>query len=205
MSSSEFAPLLGGRAAAGFRALGTPSPAAEPAEARPAAAAVEADEAVQRAFQAGFDLGREETRGQVESIGESFVKALEELAAFRSRLRERYERELLEVALGVARKVVQQELAERPAIWLGMIRAAVQRAVDRERITVRVPPGLVAFLEASLPELRATLADVKELSVVEDPALGAAGCVIESRFGDIDIGLETQLDTCRRALVGAGD
>src|SRR5947208_16279605 len=84
-----------------------------------------------------------------------------------------YQRELLELALGVARKVVQQELAERPEIWLGMIRAAVRRVVDRERIAVRVPPRLLAFLRDALPELRASLDAVKELDLVEDPSLPA--------------------------------
>src|SRR5216117_334649 len=105
-----------------------------------------------------------------------------------------YQRELLELALGVARKVVQQELAERPEIWLGMIRAAVKRAVDRERITLRVPPPLMAFLRGSLAALRASLEDVKDLELVEDPSLPAGGCVIESRSGEVDIGIETQLD-----------
>src|SRR5882724_9507526 len=111
-----------------------------------------------------------------------------------------YERELLELALGVARKVVQQELAERPEIWLGMIRAAVKRAVDRERITLRVPPPLMAFLRGSLAALRALLQDVKDLELVEDPSLPAGGCVIESRFGEVDIGVETQLQRCERAV-----
>ena len=114
-----------------------------------------------------------------------------------------YERELLELALGIVRKVVQQELAERPEIWLGMIRAAVKRAVDRERIALRVPPPLMAFLRGSLAALRASLEDVKDLELVEDPSLPAGGCVIESRLGEVDIGVETRLERCERALVRA--
>jgi flagellar assembly protein FliH len=201
MSSSDFAPLVAGGTPpgpSGFRPLGDPDPApGAPAEAAPP----EVSEEARRAFQAGYALGREEVQSQVESIAESLLKSLEELAAFRSRLRERYERELLELALGVARKVVQQELAERPEIWLGMIRGAVGRAVDREHITVRVPAALAAFLRQALPELRAALDEVKELEVVEDPGLGAGGCLIESRFAEIDIGVETQLEATERALV----
>jgi flagellar assembly protein FliH len=204
MSSSSFAPLVDAPPSAsepGFRPLG--DPAAPAADAVPEAARPEATEEAQRAFQAGYELGREETRSQVESIAESLVKSLEELAAFRGRLRERYERELLELALGVARKVVQQELAERPEIWLAMIRSAVRRAVDRERITIRIPAPLAAFVREKLPELRATLDDVKELDLVEDPSLPEGGCVIESRFGEVDVGVETQLEATERALVKA--
>jgi flagellar assembly protein FliH len=208
MSSRSFAPFLddvGGRPTpSAFRGFGEPEPAPSgPGAPEP----VHADEPhpettgeAQRAFQAGYELGRQETRADVESIAESFVKSLEELAVFRGRLRERYERQLLELALGVARKVVQQEIAERPAIWLGMIRAAVRRAVDRERILVRVPPTLLGFLTQALPELRTVLGDVKELEVLEDPSLPIGGCVIETKFGEVDIGLDTQFEAVERAL-----
>jgi len=203
MSSSDFAPLVPGAAtpARAFRPLG--GEATEEAAGPPRH--VEPSQEWRRAFQAGYDLGRAEARGQVESIGESLVKSLEELAAFRRRVRERYERELLELALGVARKVVSEELAERPERWLGMIRHAVRRAVDRERIVIRAPAGLMAFLREALPELRASLEDVKELALVEDPGLPEGGCVIESRFGDIDIGVDTQLERAERALVRTED
>jgi flagellar assembly protein FliH len=214
-SSSAFAPLGGAtiEKPRHFHPLGGEEPVcpAPPAEEGPAAASGPAAAAhtaeptgdERQAFQAGYELGREEMRSQIESIGESFAKSLEELAAFRSRLRAHYERELLELALGVARKVVQRELAERPEIWLGMIRHAVRHAVDRERITVRVPARLLAFLKGALPELRASLEEVKEFELVEDPALGEGGCIIESRFGDIDIGLDTQFETTKRALLRA--
>jgi flagellar assembly protein FliH len=208
-SSSAFAPLGSGAADKPrlFRPLGDaepavePQPAEEPAAAGPAPQVAEPAGDDRQAFQAGYELGREEMRSQIESIGESFAKSLEELAAFRNRLRAHYERELLELALGVARKVVQQELAERPEIWLGMIRHAVRHAVDRERITVRVPARLLGFLQAALPELRASLEEVKEFELVEDPGLGDGGCIIESRFGDIDIGVDTQFETTKRALL----
>jgi len=199
MSSSSFAPLAEAVPRV-FRPFGAP-PAAAAAE--PAPAPGPSAEEIERAFGAGVERGRAEARAELEAVGASFADSLRELAGFRTRLKERYERELLELALGVARKVVLQELAERPEIWLGMIRAAVKRAVDRERIVLRVPPPLMAFLRGSLAELRASLEDVKDLELVEDPSLPAGGCVIESRFGEVDIGVETQLERCERALVRA--
>jgi flagellar assembly protein FliH len=205
MRSSSFVPLAEPAAAPAFRPLLSPGgPAEAPAPAAPAGPdEPRAGDDSRRAFQAGYELGREELRSQIESIGESFVKSLEELADFRARLRDRYERELLEVALGVAKKVVQQELAARPEIWLGMIRAAIRHTVDREHIVVRVPPPLAAYLRDAAPDLRAALEGVKEIEVVEDPGLGADGCVVESRFGEVDISIETQFEAAEQALVRA--
>ena len=197
MSASSFAPLAEAVPRV-FRPFGAP-PAGAAAE--PAPAPGPSAEEIERAFGAGVERGRAEARAALETIGASFTDSLRELVEFRARLKERYERELLELALGVARKVMQQELAERPELWLGMIRAAVPRAVNR--IVLRVPPPLMAFLRGSLAALRASLADVKDLELVEDPSLPAGGCVIESRFGEVDIGVETQLERCERALVRA--
>jgi len=199
MSSSSFAPLAEAVPKV-FGPFGPPPPAAAPEAAAAAPPPGPSAEEIERAFQAGVERGRAEARAELETVGASFTHSLRELADFRTRSKERYERELLELALGVARKVVQEELAERPEIWLGMIRAAVKRAVDRERIVLRVPPPLMAFLRGSLAALRASLEDVKDLELVEDPSLPAGGCVIESRSGEVDIGVETQLERSERAL-----
>src|SRR5262249_21331735 len=97
--------------------------------------------------------------------------------------------------------VVQRELAEHPQHWLGMIREAVLAALDRETIRIRVGPVLHRYLLEELAQLRALLVDVKELDLVEDPALGESGCVIESRHGDLDV--DGQIGAIRVALTGA--
>jgi len=168
-------------------------------------AAEQADEA-RRAFQAGYELGREELLSQVEQVAESFVKSLEELAAFRSALRERYERELLDLVFAVARRIIHHELAEHPERWLDLIRAGVDRLVERDQIVVRVPARLAVYLREHLSALRAALDGVKGVELVEDPALATHGCIIESRFGEADVGVETQLQNVTEALLtGPGE
>jgi len=203
MSSPDFVPLAPGSGdRTDFEPFGTPPRTDAPVEsAPPPASAVVPDVVAERAFGEGYARGREAAQAELASVAAAFPHALQELARFRAGLRARYERELLELALGVARKVVQQELVAHPEIWLEMIRAAVRRAVDRERITIRVPAELLHYLRSVLPELRAGLEDVKELELTEDPALPPNGCVIESCFGEVDIGVETQLDAIERALV----
>jgi flagellar assembly protein FliH len=216
-SSDAFQPLAeparGQRA--GFRPLGDPVPATpEPVAPGTPEASPETDALPEApaerledhpAYAAGVAHAADSHAAAVAEMQGTLAEALESLAAFRSELRTRYERELLLLALGVAKKVVQQELAEHPEIWLTMIRSAVKQAVDRERILVRVPPDLAQYLLAEAPTLRAALEEVKELQIVDDPSLPPLGCIIESRYGEVDIGVETQLAVAERALVGAED
>jgi hypothetical protein len=98
------------------------------------------------------------------------------------------------------------EPAPAPGPSAGEIERAFGAGVERGRAEARAeletigPPPLMTFLRGSLAALRASLEDVKDLELVEDPGLPAGGCVIESRFGEVDIGDETQLE---RALVRA--
>ncbi len=209
-SSDGFHPLADPvTPAPAFRPLGGPTPLAADlvGDVTPAAEAPEAAPAERLedhpAFAAGLAQARAEHAVAVTEMQQTLAQGLEALATFREDLRTRYERELLLVALGVARKVVQQELADHPEIWLTMIRSAVKQAVDRERILIRVPPALATWLLEQAPTLRAALEEVKELQIVDDPSLPPLGCVIESRYGDVDIGVETQLGVAERALVGA--
>jgi flagellar assembly protein FliH len=207
----EFAPLGGPRINGSVRASSvfpdfdarragdTQATAAEPAASAPSAI----EQAQHASYAAGFADGQAAAQAEFANGAAAFGNAVEEVARFRGALIERYERELLELALGVARKVVQRELAEHPEHWLGMIREAVLAALDRETIRIRVGTVLHHYLLENLPRLRALLEDVKELDLVEDVSLDETGCVIESRYADLDLGVDVQMSAIRAALTGS--
>lgn len=157
---------------------------------------------VEEAFRAGFEQGKAAAVTELQGLADGLAASVEEVARFRSGLLERYERELLDLAVRVARKVLQRELAEHPEHWLEMIREGVKKAVDRERIVIRVGSVLHHFLVAELPRLAGLLEGVKDIELVEDAALAETGCVIESRYGDLDLGIDSQLGAIRTALSG---
>jgi flagellar biosynthesis/type III secretory pathway protein FliH len=160
----------------------------------------EIQQAAEAAYADGVIAGRDAATRELVGDGEAFVKALDELKRFRAGLMERYQGELLALALGIARKVVQRELAEHPEHWLGMIREAVRHALDREKIRIRVGPILHKFLVDQLSTLRPMLEDVKEMELVEDASLAENGCILESQFGDLDLGIDSQIGAIRAAL-----
>ncbi len=197
------------RAASPFRDFGGADPGAAPPE-TPAPGTADAPEAppaktemqqaAEAAYADGFDAGRTAATAELVGDGEAFTNALGELARFRAGLLDRYQSELLALALGIARKVVQRELAEHPEHWLGMIREAVRHALDREKIRIRVGPVLHRFLVEHLSTLRPMLDEVKELELVEDRALAENGCILESQYGDLDLGVDSQIGAIRAAL-----
>ena len=197
---------LGARAggASVFRDFGGGDAAPKGGEGPAEPAAVdEVQQAAEAAYADGVAAGREAATRELVMEGETFAKAIMELERFRASLVERHQEELLSLALGIARKVVQRELAENPEHWLGMIREAVRHALDREKIRIRVGSVLHRFLLEQLPALRAMLEDVKEMELVEDATLAENGCILESQFGDLDLGVDSQIGAIRAALTQA--
>jgi flagellar assembly protein FliH len=182
--------------------IGVP-PAAERAETSPPTILVTAAEAAaarDAAWADGYTEGRRAAEAELQDGAGAFAIAIEEVARFRAGLLERYQTQLLELALGVARKVMQRELSAHPEHWLGMIRDAVMRTLDREWVRIRVGPILHRFVLEQLPELRVLLEEVRELDLIEDPGLGEMGCVVETGSGDLDLGIDTQIEAIRAAL-----
>lgn len=158
-------------------------------------------EALRRAdYDEGFAAGRADAERELSDTASAFATALDEVGRFRAGLLDRYQQELLELAVGIARKVVQRELAEHPEHWLGMIREAVRHALDREKIHIRMGGVLHRYVVEHLPSLRGMLEEVKELDLVEDATLADNGCVIETHTGDLDLSIDSQIGAIRAAL-----
>ncbi|MEW6269004.1 MAG: FliH/SctL family protein [Thermodesulfobacteriota bacterium] len=203
--AGAFAPLLGGTRVPAERGAGAPfpdlhAPSPSPDEVAAEAATRERVAALAAEREQGRAEGRAAAERELSELVHGLGEAIRELARFRSGMLERYHGELLDLALEVARKVVDRELEAHPEHWLGMIRQGVQRALDRDRIRIRIAPALHGFLRAHLAELRAELDGVKELELIEDPALPATGCVVETSYGDLDLGVDSQITTIRAAL-----
>lgn len=203
-----FAPLGPGAGACSAASPGGPFPdlhappcAVEP-ECDAAAAEEEAERA--RALEAEYERGARDGRAAAErelaELGRGLDEAIREVALFRAALRERCHAELLDLALEVARRMLDRELEAHPEHWIPLIRAGVQRALDRERVRIRVAPPLHGYLRERVAELHAELDGVKELEVVADPTLPATGCVVETPCGDLDLGVASQVETIRSAL-----
>jgi flagellar assembly protein FliH len=203
-----FAPLLGALPTAPRSASAVPFPELNPSSSAAAiereneiAAQARAHEAeLQAAYERGVSDGRTAARGELAELAGGLNRAVDEVLRFQAHLAERYEQELLALAVEVAGKILRSEIETDPEWWLGIIREAVHRAVDRERIRIRAGSALHEYLGQHFDRLRGTLEEVRSLELLEDPSLAATGCVIETSYGDLDASLESQLDAVEMAL-----
>jgi flagellar assembly protein FliH len=159
----------------------------------------EIEAARRESFQQGVEEGRRQASGQLQAEFARLARAIEEAAGLKSRIRAAAERELVELALAIARRVLRRELQVDADAVLGLAKAALEKASMREITEVRLHPALAAPVRAHLARIGAP----ETIEVREDPTLEPGALLLETSRGTIDASLDTQLDEIGRGLADA--
>jgi len=125
--------------------------------------------------------------------------ALAAAAAERDRRLAAVEREVMMLALDVARKILGRELAERAGAIADLAALALREARERRDVVLRVNPADARSIRAEEGRLAALLLRAP-LQLREDPTVPAGAAVVDTEAGRIDAGIEAQLAALGRAL-----
>ena len=180
------------------------SPAALPRFAGPASAAPVVDaraaerEARERGLAEGMRTVEESYRAKIGRVDSLSAQLQEEREVFFDRV----EPELVRLAVSIAEKILDQELELRPELVVDMVRSAMKRLRDRERLRVSVNPRDFEQVRSARDDLIGAVDGVRKLEVVEDRRVDPGGCVIESENGTLDGRIRTQVEEITRALEG---
>ncbi len=108
------------------------------------------------------------------------------------------EGEVLQLALAIARKVLQREAQIDPLLLAGLVRLAVDDLQAATLVSLRVHPSQAA----SWREYFAHGLDPQEApKVIEDPALQQGDCVLETSGGSTHLGIEPQLKEIEQGML----
>ena len=118
----------------------------------------------------------------------------------RDRILAAAEREVVALAIEVARKVLAREIVTDPAAVVDLAAAALEGARGRRLVTLRVHPTDAAAVRSGSERLAALVARAPGLSVEEDASLVQGDVVVETEAGRIDARIETQLEALREAM-----
>ncbi len=108
-------------------------------------------------------------------------------------------REVVVLALAVARKVLGRELAVGSGAVADLAARAIEEARDRRDVVLRVNPVDAPAVRAAEGRL-AAIPTRARLALREDPAVAPGGAVVETEGGRVDASAETQLELLARAL-----
>ena len=118
------------------------------------------------------------------------------VATFQKKQTEYYSKvevELVHFALSIAAKILHREAQVDRMVVAGLVKVMVDKLQQGSRVVVRVRPEEVS-------SWRNYFRDNTSLQVVEDPALEARDCVLETELGTTEMGLDAQLKELERGF-----
>lgn len=117
----------------------------------------------------------------------------------RHKLMESAEPEIVRLAVGIAERVLHQQIALDRGVVIEMAKVAIARLVEKESVTVRVNPGDLERMREHREEMLAS-GEIKNFRVVEDQRVDRGGVVVETDGGTIDARISTQVNEAKRVL-----
>ena len=151
------------------------------------------ESAYNEGFLKGEKTGRESERERLQNIFDTFGSAITELGELRETLNFNAERGAVELALAIAEKVVFHEVSINKETLLGVLRGALERVVDSEKIKIRINKVDLQLINESGDQLSGVTDNFKDVIIECDDTISRGGCVIETGFGSIDARIESQL------------
>jgi flagellar biosynthesis/type III secretory pathway protein FliH len=161
------------------------------AEARAAADAVRAE-----AYEAGHAAGAARAESEAEAALALIRSAASEGQVIRDQIANQAAGLVARAVSLALRRIVGEYYDADPARTVAACAEALRAAAGQDVVTIRVHPGLVQAVEASLTEAAGY--------VKPDDAIESGGCIVDLRTGTIDATLDTRLSLMDLALREAG-
>jgi flagellar assembly protein FliH len=155
-------------------------------------------DAFSKGYQQGERSGAEAAGTQARGLLQRLAGAVDEVSSTRQAMIRRTEQQVVELAMAIAKQMLQRELNVDRGLLLGMARVALDRLGDHEAATIRLHPDDYAIVNRS-PE-RAWASD--QLTVVADSSVERGGCLVQCDAGLMKVGLESQFVELARTLLG---
>ncbi len=163
-------------------------------------AAAERDAFV-KGYAQGERAGAEAAVARTEAMLRRLAQTIEELAAVRAQMIHQTERQLVQLVLAIAERVVHREITLDRSLLIGMARAALDRLGEHGSATIRLNPDDYHALRLADSDAD----EPRQIRIVPDPVVSRGGCLVRSDFGEMDVAPDAQFRELARALLADVD
>jgi flagellar assembly protein FliH len=160
----------------------------------------EAEAARAAGHDAGFQAGLIEAQAQMASGVAALQAAAEAIAAERERVAAAVEPAAVELALRIAEQALGAAVAARPEVVVDVVRGALRRLADRDRVTILVNPEDLELVRSASETLIAELGGIEHCDVQAERRVGRGGAIVRTLEGEVDATLTTKLSAARAVL-----
>ncbi|CDO02235.1 flagellar assembly protein H [Oceanobacillus picturae] len=158
------------------------------------------EQAKRDGYQDGFNSGRDEGllvyQTKLDELNQLTERAMKEF----QQTVEKSTDEIINIALNTAEKIIDQKITEEPTSFLHIVNKAIKELKDQSIISIYLNPANYEFVVQQKEELLQILDDDTKLAIYIKDTVEENGCRIQHPFGELDIGIDTQLKQIREVL-----
>jgi flagellar biosynthesis/type III secretory pathway protein FliH len=156
------------------------------------------DEIKEAAFQKGFlegkRVGFESGSKKADSVIDSLNRILGQLENIRQQTYQEIEKEVAQLALSIARKIVCHEVQVSRETVTCIAREALSRVNNPAKIKIKLNPDDLQFIKDTQSQLSHFLHNVDNIRFEGEASIQTGGCLVETDRGDIDARIEKQFE-----------
>ncbi|MFC2950110.1 flagellar assembly protein FliH [Virgibacillus sediminis] len=158
------------------------------------------EQAKEEGFQSGFLDGKEAGFKQYQAMIDQINSMEEEALKQYHTTIEKSDMSILELAVQVAEKIVNSTLQEEPQAFIPIVKEAIKELKEQPSVSLYLHPVNYESVLKQKHELEAILIEDTQLSIYMKEDLKENDCLIKYPFGQIDAGVDTQLQEIRAVL-----
>ena len=157
-------------------------------------------EAKSKAYEEGRDEGFKKGEEEVDRLIERLHVIINAAIDKRKVIVENTERQLVDLVMLIAHKVVKVISEAERKVVLENIKEALNKVKKETEITIRVNTVDLNLTTKNKKRFIALIENLEHITVEEDSRVDPGGCIIETSFGDIDARISTQLSVLEEKI-----
>jgi flagellar assembly protein FliH len=160
----------------------------------------EAQAARDAGHEAGFQAGLLEAQEQMAAGIAALAAAVAQVGVERERVSSAVEAAAVELGLRIAEQALGAAVQARPEAVVDVVRGALRRLVERDRVTILVNPEDLDLVRGASDALMAELGGIEHCDVQAERRVTRGGAVVRTVEGEVDATLTTKLARARETL-----
>jgi flagellar assembly protein FliH len=147
----------------------------------------------EQAYQEGYNEGKAAGEAEAARYVSDALQMFNQIAVALPDAVKRNEEKLVTLALEIAAKVIQEEIALQPEMVQRTVETALRRVSDLEQVIVKVNPLDLDLILPKQETFKMLMPDVQNFAIEGSHTIQRGGCMIETNSGSINATLEAQL------------
>jgi flagellar assembly protein FliH len=154
-------------------------------------------------YDQGHSAGQEHGAAEISSAASALGEAFRGVQELREEVLDALERDAIELALALARKILAGAFQARPELVVEVVQGALRRIGDRRSITVLVNPADLELVKASIGDITAQGSGVELCELQSDERVAPGGAIVRTSDGEVDASVQTQLERAQEVVAAS--